>query len=184
MQIARAYGQKPPKKKRHRFSLAVLAALVMSFFAAKNATRHGAPAPSLEARAARSEDVDRELIGADRYALVTSLWGEYAVPSCVVGTVWATGKGASFSATMRLSMKTPLRAPRALAAAPHAAAWVAREHLDLQAANDADVAARHVSVEPGGAPVVRIFRAARIKPRRTQFSATQFASQSGLRLAA
>jgi hypothetical protein len=186
MQIARAYGQKPPTRKRTRLGFGMLAALVMSLFGAKNPTRHGAPAPSLEPRAARLEDIERGAISADRYALVTSLWADYAVPSCRVATVWATSaqsgnRGASFSPTLRLSMKTPVRAP---AAAAHAATWIAREKLDLEAANDADIAARYVSVEPGASPVVRIFRAARFRPRRAQFSVDKFSAGQGLRLAA
>lgn len=182
MKIAPAYGQKPPKKKRSRLGLGVLAALIMSLFGARNATRHGAPAPALEPRAARAEDVERGAIAAVQYALVTSLWADYAVPSCRVATVYAaTTKGATFAPVMRLSMKSPVRTP---AAAVHAATWVAREMINLEAANDADIAARYVSLEPGTSPTVRIFRAARIKPRRAQFSAEKFAGGSGLRLAA
>lgn len=183
MKIAPAYGQKPPKKKkRSRLGLGVLAALVVSLFGAKNATRHGAPEPSLEPRAARAEDVERGAIAPVQYALVTSLWADYAVPSCRVATIWASSTtGAAFAPVMRLSMKSPVRTP---AAAVHAATWVAREKINLEAANDADIAARYVSMEPGAAPTVRLFRHARIKPRRAQFSAQKFAVGAGLRMAA
>ncbi|MDZ4778114.1 MAG: hypothetical protein SGJ23_15135 [Alphaproteobacteria bacterium] len=159
-----------------------MAALVMTLLFTRHATRHGAPEPQLETTGARAEVLAREGISPVHYALVNSLWGDYAVPTCRVATVWGDGrKGAVFSATMRLTMKSPVRTP---AAALHAATWVAREKIELEAANDADIAARFVSVEPGTAPVVRIFRAARFKPRTAQFTASAFAAQSGLRLAA
>jgi len=176
-----SYSQRvrPPvrKPKLAWAGLGVFAALFMSLLFTRNPTRHGAQTPVLEPRAAGPADLAREGIAADRYALVASLWGDYAVPSCRVGAVWGDNPaGASLSATLRVSMKSPLRAP---AAAARATTWIAREQLDLAAANDADVAARYVRVEPGAEPVVRIFRATRFKPRRAQFDLG-----AGLRLAA
>ncbi|MBL8557298.1 MAG: hypothetical protein JNM47_01140 [Hyphomonadaceae bacterium] len=178
----------PPARRRPRkiktawAGLGVLTALVMSLLFTRHATRHGAPEPQLETAGARADVLEREGIAPVRYALVNSLWGDYAVPTCRVATVWGDGrKGATFSSTMRLTMRSPVRTP---AAAVHAATWVAREKIELAAANDADIAARFVSVEPGAAPVVRIFRSARFKPRQAQFTANAFAAQSALRLAA
>ncbi len=157
--------------------LGLVAAIVMATLFTRNPTRHGDPAPTLTPRAARAEDIARDVIAPDRLALVTSLWGDYAVPSCIVATVWGSNAaGASFSPTLRLSMKSPLRAP---AAAARAATWIARDMLDLAAANDSDPVAREVSVEPGAEPVVRIFRARKFKAGRAPFRLG-----SGLRLAA
>jgi hypothetical protein len=158
--------------------LGLVAAIVMATLFARNPTRHGAPAPVLEPRAARAEDLAREDISPVRLALVSSLWGDYAVSSCIVATVWGTGGvGASFSPTLRMSMKSPLRAP---AAAARATTWLARDMLDLAAANDGDAIAREVSVEPGAAAVVRVFRARRFKAN----ARAPFRLGSGLRLAA
>lgn len=155
----------------------LLAAIVMATLFTRNPTRHGDPAPTLEPRSARAEDLARDVIAPARLALVSSLWGDYAVSSCIVTTIWGNNaSGASFSPTLHLSMKSPLRAP---AAAARATTWVARDMLDLAAANDADAAARQVSVEPGAAPVVRIFRARKFKEARAPFRLG-----SGLRLAA
>ena len=155
----------------------LVAALVMATLFTRNPTRHGDPAPTLTPRAARAEDLAREDIAPVRLALVTSLWGDYAVSSCIVTTVWGNNaSGASFSPTLRLSMKSPLRAP---AAVGRAMTWVARDRLDLAAANDTDAVAREVSVEPGAAPVVRIFRARKFREARAPFRLG-----SGLRLAA
>jgi len=175
-------GRRPRKNKTAWAGFGVLTALVMSLLFTRHATRHGAPAPQIEATQARADVLEREGIAPVRFALVNSLWGDYAVPTCRVAAVWGEGrKGAVFSATMRLTMKSPVRTP---ASAVHAATWSAREIIELEAANDADIAARYVSVEPGAAPVVRVFRAARFKKRQAQFAATAFAAQSGLRLAA
>jgi hypothetical protein len=177
MTISRAYGQKPAKKKRAGLGLRMLAALVMSLLFTRHATRHGEAEPVLEPRAARLEDLDRNDIGADRYALVASLWADYAVPSCRVATVWGnSAAGASFSPTLRLSMKASVRAP---VVPSNACAWVAPASLDLTAANDA--VAREVSMVPGAAPVVRI---GRFRKHRAAFSAGAFAAGGGLRLAA
>jgi hypothetical protein len=179
--------RRPRKIKTAWAGFGVLTALVMSLLFTRHATRHGAPEPQLETTDARAEVLAREGIAPVRYALVNSLWGDYAVPTCRVAAVWGEGrKGAEFSATMRLTVRAPIRTP---AAAVHAATWVAREKIELAAANDADVAARYVSVEPGAAPVVRIFRAARFKHRPAERNAAQqtamaFAAQTGLRLAA
>lgn len=182
MRKAHLASRRPRKVKTAWAGLGVLTALVMSMLFARHATRHGAPEAQAETTGARAEVLEREGIAPVQYALVTSLWGDYAVPTCRVATVWGEGRpGAVFSSTMRLTVRAPIRTP---AAAVHAATWVAREKIELAAANDADIAARFVSVEPGAAPVVRIFRAASIKPRSAQFTAAAFAAQSGLRLAA
>lgn len=177
MTMTRPYGSKPTPKKRAGLGLRMLAALAMSLLFTRHATRHGANEPVLEPRPARLEDIDRHDIGADRYALVTSLWADYAVPSCRVATVWGqSAAGASFSPTLRLSMRARVTAP---AVPAHACAWVAPAALDLAAANDA--VAREVSMEPGAAAVVRI---GRFRKKRTAFSAGAFAAGGGLRLAA
>lgn len=187
MKISPAASRRPRKIKTAWAGFGVLTALVMSLLFTRHATRHGAQEPQLEATEARADVLAREGIAPVRNALVNSLWGDYAVPTCRVGAVWGDGRqgegvrGAVFSATMRLTVRAPIRTP---AAAVHAATWVAREKIELEAANDADIAARYVSVEPGAAPVVRIFRAARFRQRQTQVTATAFAAQSGLRLAA
>lgn len=158
--------------------LGIVAAIVMATLFTRNPTRHGAPAPVLEPRAARTDDLVREDIAPLHLARVSSLWGDYAVSSCIVATVWgAGGVGASFSPTMRLSMKSPLRAPAAAARAP---TWIHRDRLELAAANDADPVAREVRVEPGAAAVVRVFRARRFKAK----ARAPFRLGSGLRLAA
>lgn len=169
---------RPPVRRPRRAwaGIGVLAALVMSTLFTRNPTRHGEYTPVLEPRAAGADDLAREGIAADRYALVASLWGDYAVPSCRVAAVWGDA-GASFSPTLRLSMRSPLRAP---AAAAHAPTWVARDKLELVAANDAaEAAPRDVLVEPGSAPVVRVYSGAWFKPRRAQLN-----FGPGLRLAA
>lgn len=182
MKTSPAALRRPRKIKTAWAGLGVLTALVMSLLFTRHATRHGAQEPQLETAQARADVLAREGIAPVRYALVNSLWGDYAVPTCRVATQWGDGRtSAVFSATMRLTMRAPVRTP---AAAVHAATWVAREKIELAAANDADIAARFVRMEPGGAPVVRVFRAARIKPRSAQFTANAFAAQSGLKLAA
>ncbi|MBT9444735.1 MAG: hypothetical protein IV086_03440 [Hyphomonadaceae bacterium] len=155
----------------------LVAVIIMSTLFTRNPTRHGDPAPTLTPRAARAEDLARDAVAPVRLARVSSLWGDYAVSSCLVATVWAGNTtGASFLPTLRLSMKSPLRAP---AAAARATTWIARDRLDLIAANDAEAGVREVSVEPGAEPVVRIFRARKFKANRTPFRLG-----SGLRLAA
>jgi hypothetical protein len=158
--------------------LGVVAAIVMATLFTRNPTRHGAPTPVLEPRAARAEDLAREDIAPFHLARVSSLWGDYAVSSCIVATVWGNGGvGASFLPTLRLSMKSPLRAPAATA---RATTWIHRDRLELAAANDMDAVAREVRVEPGAAAVVRVFRARRFKAN----TRAPFRLGSGLRLAA
>jgi hypothetical protein len=77
---------------------------------------------------------------------------------------------AEFGGLMRLSLRAAQRAP---AIAARAAAWVAREQLLVSASNDADVADRFVSLEPGAIPVVRIIKTGSIKPRRATFGAVE-----------
>lgn len=134
---------------------------------AKNPTRHGAGEPQSEPRNATAGDLAWAAMAPDHAARACSFWTE-AAGQCSVPAAYGPGHApARFLPLMRLSLRTPMIQP---AIAARAAAWVAREQLVMTAANDADVAARYVTVEPGGATVVRVLRAGSFKPRRASFA--------------
>lgn len=148
-----------------KFAATALAALSLTTLLARTATRHGEGMPVLEPRDARMEDLDRDAIHPVRFALANSLWGETSIGPCLVESRWGATLDlrpiqASFTPLMRLAMRTPLRAPA------RTGVWHARETVDLAPANDADIASRYVSMEPGVAPVIRVLRVARFSRER------------------
>lgn len=151
-------------------AVGAIAALSVATLLARRATRHGLRAATAQPSAARADDISRQFIAPVRYAMINSLWGETSIAPCMVGAVWSDRlASASFSPQMRLSMRAPLRT----AAPARTANWMSRARVDLAAANDADIAARMVAMEPGVAPVVRVLkiasfrRPAAARPERT-----------------
>ena len=152
-------------------AVGAIAALSVATLLARRATRHGLRAATAQPSAARADDISRQFIAPVRYAMINSLWGETSIAPCMVGAVWSDRlASASFSPQMRLSMRAPLRTS---VAPVRTANWMSRARVDLAAANDADIAARMVAMEPGVAPVVRMLkianfrRPAAARPERT-----------------
>ena len=125
------------------------------------------PAP-VEPRRATYDAAARAVLPPVVVARSASLWTDTLGAMCRVGAVHRDGAiaAAEFGGLMRLSLRAAQRAP---AVAARAAAWVAREQLQLAAANDADVADQFVTLEPGAMPVVRLIKTGSIKPRRATF---------------
>lgn len=145
---------------------AVVAWAMMLGFA-KNPTRHGAMEPQTEPRNASSSDLAWAAMTPDHAARACSFWTDFA-GQCSIPAAYGPGSApAQFLPLMRLSLRAPIIQP---AVAARGSAWVAREQLVMTAANDADVAARYVTIEPGGATVVRVLRAGSFKPRRAAFA--------------
>lgn len=101
------------------------------------------------------------------FAVSASLWPTPAGWACRVPTVYGGAPSAQFLSTLRFSIHAARRMP---AAAARSAAWVARQQLDLSAANDADIASKIVS-EPAAPAIVRILRAGPYRRARTRLSA-------------
>ncbi len=98
----------------------------------------------------------------ERFTRAASLWLDGRFLECRTPVLYlAEGGGAHFAEMVKVSLRTPLRAP---AAPARSTAWVSRQQLDLSASNDADVAARYVQVEKGAVPIVRILKAASYRP--------------------
>lgn len=146
------------------------AALALAGLFAGRSVRAGRLPEMVEPAPARSTYLDRHDLRADRYARIASLWGDRSGVQCRIPATWsgldAAPAHARFTAQMRLAMRAPLIA----AIAEKTAATSAPE---LSAANDADVAKRLVTLEPGASPVVRILRQTSFRPRRATFGAVE-----------
>lgn len=129
------------------------------------------PAP-VEPRRASFDDSARANLSPVLVARSTSLWTDSIGAMCRVSASFGTPgiAAAEFGGLMRLSLRAAQRAP---AVAARAAAWVAREELQLTAANDADVADQFVTLQPGATPVVRLIKTGSIKPRRATFGSVE-----------
>lgn len=127
-------------------AVGAVAAIAVATLLAQRVTRHGDRVASLQPTAARADDLSRQAIAPVRYAMINSLWGETSIAPCMVTAVWGEG-AASFAPQMRLSNRTPLRA----AATPALnVAWT------MIPAGDIEATPRHVALEPGVEPVVRV----------------------------
>lgn len=121
-----------------------------------------------ELRAAPVDLVSRAALPAPMVALQASLW-EGSIPAfCRVPVSYAAGGlvSARLGAAMRLSMREAIR----ISARGHGGAFAAQERIQISAANDADIAKKLVSLDPGISPVVRVLRAGAAKPRARMFS--------------
>jgi hypothetical protein len=85
--------------------LGALLALFMATHAVKHATRHGMRAESIQPRAARLEDLAREVTPPLHYARANSFWGESSLGPCAVSAVWAAH--IAFAPTLRLEVRAP-----------------------------------------------------------------------------
>jgi len=150
--------------------LAVVAGGAAVAFAGRSTKRLG-PWP-VEPRHAPLDAVSRVELSPIVVARSGSLWTDPLRTMCRVTAIHGSGAvaAAEFGGLMRLSLRAAQRAP---AIAARAAAWVAREELQLTAANDADVADQFVTVEPGAMPIVRSIKTGSIKPRRATFGAVE-----------
>jgi hypothetical protein len=150
--------------------LALAAGASALLLAARSRKRIG-EAP-VEPRRAPFDSAARASLSPVLVARTGSLWTDQLGTMCRVRAVHGGGAiaAAEFGGLMRLSLRAAQRAP---AIAARAAAWVAREQLLVSASNDADVADRFVSLEPGAIPVVRIIKTGSIKPRRATFGAVE-----------
>jgi hypothetical protein len=123
-------------------------------------------APAEPRRAAAKDEVFAQLSPV-AVARAGSLWKDRAGTQCHVAARWATAPAAAeFGSMMRLSLKAAQRSP---AIAAQAAAWVAREELRLDIANDADIAARYAEIRRGETPIVRVLKAASFRARKARF---------------
>jgi hypothetical protein len=143
------------------------AALALAGLFARRPVRSNRLPSMVDPRPARDAYLDRHAIGAERYARITSLWGDRSGVQCRVAASWGDKPAsASFTAQMRLSMRAPLIAALA-------AKTLTTSAPDLAAANDADIANRLVTLQPGSSPVVRILRQTSFRPRRATFGAVE-----------
>jgi hypothetical protein len=138
---------------------------------AKNPTRHGAPAPQDEPRRAGADTLAWTAIAPDQAARACSFWTEVG-GQCSIPAAYGPGLSpARFSPLMRVT----LRAPQPHAKAKTNAAWVVREQAQVNAANDAEVAARYGAADGGGA-VVRVLKAKRMRPSVAAWGETALAA--------
>jgi hypothetical protein len=147
-------------RKLAMMGLGALAALLVLSRRERRGTRHGARAVAAQPRAARLEDLARDVIAPVRYARMNSLWGESAIAPCMIAAAWGERPmQATFAPQMRFTVSLPS---------------VVRQTPQMAAPSDADVAARYAALEPGAAPVVRVLKIAdfrrKDRPRREERS--------------